>query len=217
MADPRPSAMRSQRPLETPFFEPHGSAHSARQGIPLSRWYGVRRATEDFPKEHPGEHYVAEEYAASSEISAVALEAIMAHFSQRLDSLSGQISDLSTQFTGLSQKLRELTNNVSELEETVTERPIVRLAFLSNLSSGRYKVSSPFPVVLEEYDDQTLARWPEVEATGAGASELEAIAMLKQDIVALYEDLRSTPRSELGGAAATALSVLNSVIRRKRG
>lgn len=180
---------------------------------PSREWHDLLAVGHDLV----AEHHRAEEYAAGSEIGPGALEAIMARYSQRLDSLSGQISDLSTQFTGLSQTLRELTKNVSELEETVTERPIVRLAFLSDLSSGRYKVSSPFPVVLEEYDDQTLARWPEVEATGAGASELEAIAMLKQDIVALYEDLRSTPRSELGGAAATALSVLNSVIRRKRG
>ena len=53
-------------------------------------------------------------------------------------------------------------------------------------------------IVIEEYPDETVARWPEVEAFGSGATEAEAIAILKQDIVSLFEDLVAFSDDELG-------------------
>ena len=69
--------------------------------------------------------------------------------------------------------------------------------------------------VLLQFDEEAVARWPEVEATGIGATEFEAIESLRKDIAELFEDLSSSDSSELSDQTAGALAVLRSVIEKR--
>ena len=107
-----------------------------------------------------------------------------------------------------SEELQSLENKVlpiydtiarlKELGEELQTRPIIRNTNIWELNSERYRLKHPINIVIEEYPDETVARWPEVEAFGSGATEAEAIAILKQDIVSLFEYLVAFSDDELG-------------------
>ena len=202
-----------------PLFQP---AHeelrgkSRRPGLRFSQhgWYAVSRRAEDLSEEY---HHGSDRYVPSSEISPSALEGIIGLYFQKLEALSNQIAELSSQVSRSAGALKELKTTVADLEEALAERPVVRTIFLMDLESRNYSLSTPIPTVVEEYDDGAVARWTEVEATGSGATELEAIKSLKRDILDLYEDLNGTPRSRLGTQAAIALSILKATVKKKRG
>jgi len=84
------------------------------------------------------------------------------------------------------------------LEERLAEQGVVRNAMLCDLAREGYSLRWPITVVIEEYDEETVARLPEVEAFASAPTEAEALALLKEDIIRLYEDLTSTPEEQLG-------------------
>ena len=92
----------------------------------------------------------------------------------------------------------DIIAQLKELNEELQTRPIIRNTDLWELNSEKYRLIHPINIVIEEYSDEIVARWPEVEAFGSGATEAEAIAILKQDIVSLFEDLVSFSDDELG-------------------
>ena len=155
------------------------------------------------PQHHPGESYVA-----ASDIFPRALESILGLYYQKLEQL---FSEMLT----FSQEFRELGSRLSQLEETISERPVVGVTFLSSLANQELELSRWIPIVLEQFDEEAVARWPEVEATGIGATEFEAIESLRKDIAELFEDLSSSDSSELSDQTAGALAVLRSVIEKR--
>ncbi len=97
-----------------------------------------------------------------------------------------------------NQRLSVLEKRLEELNDELRTRPIVRNTNLWELNSEKYRLAHPINIVIEEYPDETVARWPEVETFGSGTTETEAIAILKQDIVSLFEDLIASSDDELG-------------------
>jgi len=107
------------------------------------------------------------------------------------------LSALSAQILFLSERLSIVEAQLKELNEELQNRPIIRNTNLWELNSEKYRLTHPINIVIEEYPDETVARWPEVEAFGSGTTEAEAIAILKQDIVSLFEDLVTSLDDEL--------------------
>ena len=87
---------------------------------------------------------------------------------------------------------------LQEVQELIGAQVAPVSAHLSDLASDLYELTSPVPIIIEHYQDEVTARWPEVEAFGAGDTESLAIAALRQDIVDLYCDLKDTPNTSLG-------------------
>jgi len=83
--------------------------------------------------------------------------------------------------------------------------------------SEELEVVEPISITIttEETDCDIVARFPEVEAYGYGTSESEAISMLKDDIISLYEDLNSTPDEQLGIAPLAWKRILNKKIKER--
>ncbi len=82
----------------------------------------------------------------------------------------------------------------------VTSRParVVFSSSIADLGSASFRLKQPLTIVLEDFGDEIVASWPEVEAWGAGATDADAINDLKGKIVALHEDLRVAPDDKLG-------------------
>jgi hypothetical protein len=66
--------------------------------------------------------------------------------------------------------------------------------------------------MLEDYDSEIIASWPEVEAWGSGATDAEAINALKDDIVRLCDELFVMRPEELGKLPHRWLLSLSAVI-----
>jgi hypothetical protein len=63
---------------------------------------------------------------------------------------------------------------------------------------GELRLRAPLAVLLQFYEGEVIATWPEVEAWASGESEAVAINRLKDQIVALYRELAAIPDEQLG-------------------
>ena len=112
----------------------------------------------------------------------------------------------------LCQEVELLRTEIADLRDSLASRPVVRHMMLSGLGSGQYRLARPIWVLTEEYDDGVTARFVEVEATGHGDTESEALAALQLDIIALHEELRRTPANELGKLPRSWQSTLADLV-----
>lgn len=113
----------------------------------------------------------------------------------------------------IAGELGRLRVEVAEIKALIADRPIVRQAFLMTLGARPFQLTRAIPIVLEEYEDETLARWPEVQATGRGATEALAIESLRSDIEYLYGDLSQSSTEELTDELQSVLAILRSVLK----
>jgi len=140
-------------------------------------------------------------YPAATEINASALEGLSGIFSQRLTEMRQEVLLLRRQVRSLEQKVEELA-----------DQPLERVVELPALYSGDYQLKRPLFVNIEEYEGETLARWPAVQLTARGVAEGDALMNLGEAIIDLLQDLQGSKRSELGVAPLAWLSILESVI-----
>jgi hypothetical protein len=180
--------LRTKRPLEQPLVWPrHGAA------VPgVSSWQVVASEEEYEP-------------LPQQVLEAVVLHAGLADLLSRMESLERTIGSATEQMAALGKR-------VAALEERLAEQGVVRNAMLCDLGREGYSLRCPITVVIEEYDEETVARLPEVEAFASAATEPEALTLLKEDIVGLYEDLISTPEEQLGALPRQWRAVLLRLI-----
>jgi hypothetical protein len=112
----------------------------------------------------------------------------------------------------LCREVEVLRTEIADLRDNLASRPVVRHMMLSGLGSEQYHLARPIWVLTEEYDDGVTARFVEVEATGHGDTEPEALAALQLDIIALHEELRRTPADELGKLPRSWQSTLADLV-----
>ena len=71
-------------------------------------------------------------------------------------------------------------------------------ATISELGESGLALRSPLTVTLEDYGEEIVASYPEVEAFGSGSTEADAINALKDEISHLYLELIEAPEKTLG-------------------
>lgn len=124
-----------------------------------------------------------------------------------MESLERTIASAIGQVVALSARLQAL-------EERLASQGVTRQAMVCDLGHEDYALKCPISVVVEEYDEETVARFPEVEAFASAATEGEALSLLKQEIVELYEDLLATDEDELGKLPRQWRRVLSHLIQK---
>lgn len=122
------------------------------------------------------------------------------------------LARLEEHVSALTARLDATLRDLHRLEETLRERPIIRCATLSDLGTGGFSLTSAVSVVIEEYESEVIARWPEIEAVGSGSTEAEALWRLKEDVVELIEELTSAKQDELGPEPQSTLQVLKRMV-----
>lgn len=118
--------------------------------------------------------------------------------------------DLEKEFQRLNEKLQETLDEVRQLRVELSQRPLASTIMIHDLGDKNLKVVLPISVVLNETDDESLARWPETRASGIGATLGEAISELKKNISYLYFDLKSRPLESLGDIALDTLNIFET-------
>lgn len=139
---------------------------------------------------------------------------------ESLRGLLAETTKLRRDLAQLREETEELREQVASLFDIVESRPIVTQTWLRDLGSDTYRLRSPALVTVEEYTDEVVARWPEVEAFGAGDTETQALAALRKDIVSLVEDMEHLLRAEpdrLGKPLRSVFRVLADVVEKVNG
>lgn len=118
------------------------------------------------------------------------------------------------QIEELRDEIVALKEEISKLREELESRPVTKVAALYDLNSVNHSLREPLHIVIEEYDDETIAHFPELEVYGSGDSEPEAIARLKTHIIALYEELSTCDKGKLGKLPLSWLRILDKLVDR---
>ena len=103
--------------------------------------------------------------------------------------------------------LDEVLAKVKELESKCSARP----SAIYDLDE-HHRLKQPILIVLEEMDDSVLASWPELHLYAEGENPNSAIATLKREIIALYDDLNSSEADQLGEMPLRWRATLSHVI-----
>lgn len=128
-----------------------------------------------------------------------------------------QIPDYSQTLCAINESLSALRSEISDLAKVVqalegrADRPATKTLAIHGLQSKKYSLRKPLFATLEDYGEEIVARLPEYDLYASGESEAEAIALLQQEIVGLYEDLNES-EDELGGLPASWLRDLGDYI-----
>lgn len=91
-------------------------------------------------------------------------------------------------------RILSLEDRVARLEK----RPGTTSTLINDLNSDKYELRDPINIILEIYDDEVLASFPDLELFGDGRNIFEAIADLKEQILDLHIDYQGTPNKMLG-------------------
>ena len=126
-----------------------------------------------------------------------------------------RITDLENQVRILTFRVGDLVRLVKEMHVEIFDKPNFTSLTISDLGSNLLKVAIPISVIIEETDEEALARWPEVNAYGLGATLHEALEYLKTDIQDLYTDINSRDPNTLGDVAIKTKNILDKYIERK--
>jgi hypothetical protein len=76
--------------------------------------------------------------------------------------------------------------------------PPPRIWSTSVVTAARHALRSPIVVRVEDFGNEVVAVWAEVEAHGSGDTEAEAVSALKELLSSLYEDLVDEDDAALG-------------------
>jgi hypothetical protein len=131
-------------------------------------------------------------------------EVISSPLEERINRLERKVDILKAEITSCTRKIDRLC---SELED----KSNIKYIQLFDISE-KYTVIQPIPIIIEESNDEVIARFPEVELFSVGDTESEAIVKLKLSLVELYSDLLETPKNKLGKLPTAWLRILKKLI-----
>lgn len=127
------------------------------------------------------------------------------------------VSEIEDHLENIKMRLSKLEASFKALAEIIAERASIKQTWIMDLYRDDLEVVSPIPIIIEEFDDEVVATWPEVEVYASAETESEAIGKLKREIVQLFEELRKTPDQELGKLPRSWKRILASTIKIKNG
>jgi len=129
------------------------------------------------------------------------------------EKIRDEISKLASSVESTKQELVSHKEAIDKLCEGLDERPVIKETRLFDIDE-KLAVIQPIPIVIEEFKDEVIASFPELEVYAVADSEPEAISNLKTEIRDLYYDLIETPKDELGKLPLSWLRILERLIRK---
>ena len=114
----------------------------------------------------------------------------------------------------LQRTVNGLRVRLNRLERELADRPTVCLSVITDLGDEGYRLLADITLVLEEYRDEVVARWPEVELYASGTTESEAVAGIKRQIIELFEELRVMNPRTLGRLPLAWKRILRRTVKR---
>ncbi len=122
------------------------------------------------------------------------------------------IENLNIEVNSLKKEIVSLRKLLNKTIKDLGNRPIIKETKLYDIGDD-FIVLEPLPIIIEQYRDEVITSFPEIEISSIAENEPEAILNLKQAIRRLYLDLNSTPTEELGNLPLCWLRILRRLIR----
>lgn len=116
----------------------------------------------------------------------------------------------------LREEVSELRQSVDELTEIVRDTAKIYSATIHELGDSRFELAMPLQIVLEEDQEETVARIPELNLYASADTDSEAVNELKQEVIRLYEELETSDK-KLGPLPESWLQTLRKLIVKKNG
>ena len=129
-----------------------------------------------------------------------------------LSEVKRQIDDLDSKVESVKSELQRCEEGIDAILDELREKPIIKQTELFEIDET-LEVIKPIPVVIEEYNDEVIATFPEIEVFGVGSGEAEAIGSLKQEIRKIFFELEKIDDDELGKLPITWKRVLLKVVK----
>lgn len=134
-------------------------------------------------------------------------------FGDELSDVKRQVDGLISEVESVKSELKQCKEGISTILNELREKPITKQTELFEIG-GTLEVIRPIPVVIEEYSDEVIATFPEIEAFGAGLCEAEAIIDLKNEIRKIFFELEGVGDNELGKLPLSWKRVLLKVVKK---
>lgn len=112
---------------------------------------------------------------------------------RQIDGLASEVESVKSELKDCKEGIRTVVNELEELKE----KPITKQTELFEID-GALELIRPIPVVIEEYEDEVVATFPEIEAFGVGLCEADAIVNLKGEITKIFFELEGISDDKLG-------------------
>jgi len=129
-----------------------------------------------------------------------------------LAELKDRVASLASDVESIKLAIKQCEEGINTILDELREKPIIKQTELLEIDET-LEVIMPIPVVIEEYDDEVIAAFPEIEAFGVGSGEAEAIRNLKEEIRKIFFELEKTSEDELGKLPLTWKKVLLKVVK----
>lgn len=127
-----------------------------------------------------------------------------------------KVYDLTSGLESVKSELRECKEGIDAILnrlDGLKEKPVTKQIELLEIDET-LEVIRPIWVVLEEYEDEVIASFPEIEAFGVGLCEAEAIMNLKDKVKEIFFELEETNDDELGKLPLGWKRILLKVVKR---
>jgi hypothetical protein len=135
------------------------------------------------------------------------------NLADELSEVKRQVDDLDSQVKSIVSELQQCKKGIRTILNELREKPITKQTELFEIDET-LEVIRPIPVVIEEYGDEVIATFPEIEAFGAGLCEAEAIINLKNEIRKIFFELEGVSDNELGKLPLSWKRVLLKVVKK---
>jgi len=129
-----------------------------------------------------------------------------------LSEVKRQVDDLTSKVESVTSELQQCKEGINTILDELREKPITKQTELLEIDET-LEVIKPIPVVIEEYSDEVVAAFPEIEAFGVGSGEAEAIRNLKDEIRKIFFELENSSDDDLGKLPLSWKRVLLKVVK----
>ncbi len=118
------------------------------------------------------------------------------------------LSSIKSDFKNIVSEFQEINGQIKSLRD----KSVVYGVKLYDLGNEVYLLKCPLDIIVERFEDEFIARFPEIEVFGSGSTESESIHALKKEIIDLYIELSHTAVDEMGLLPKMWSRILNQLI-----
>src|SRR5258708_37245256 len=111
-------------------------------------------------------------------------------------------------------RIQKLERDVEELKKQITQRQFVAVS-VASLDPEPFELIKAMPVVVQPSEDEYIATFFDANINASGCTETDAVASLKELMLAVFDRLSAMESEKLGPGPRRQLAVLRGFIRRQ--